>query len=81
MSSSLWFIFTMNGILWAYARETAPSTPNVLATALQPPSTASSTMLRGSKYWGLGAKLAAAECSIPWSTGRMDTYPVPASRP
>ena len=26
-------------------------------------------------------KLAAAECSIPWSTGRMERYPVPAMRP
>ena len=31
-----------------------PSTPNVVATALQPPSMASSTMLAGSKYIGLG---------------------------
>jgi hypothetical protein len=26
-------------------------------------------------------KLAAAECSMPWSTGRMERYPVPPSRP
>ena len=26
-------------------------------------------------------KLAAAECSMPWSTGRIERYPVPASRP
>ena len=71
----------MNGILWAYFRLTAPSTPSVLATALHPPSTASLTMFSGSKYSGLAAKLAPAECSIPWSTGRMETCPVPANRP
>ena len=43
------------------------------ATALQPPSIASSTMFFGSKYFGLGANDAAAECSMPWSTGRIDT--------
>jgi hypothetical protein len=63
----------MNGMRCAYRRDTAPSTPKVEATALQPPSIASSTMLAGSKYLGLGAKLAAAECSMPWSTGRIDT--------
>ena len=31
----------MNGMRWAYLRETAPSTPSVEATALQPPSIAS----------------------------------------
>ena len=50
-----------------------PSTPKVVATALQPPSMASSTMFLGSKYFGFGAKDAAAECSMPWSTGRIDT--------
>src|SRR5687767_4239419 len=30
---------------------------------------------------GFGAKLAPPECSIPWSTGRIDTWPVPARRP
>ena len=30
---------------------------------------------------GFLEKLAAAECSIPWSTGRMEMYPVPARRP
>jgi hypothetical protein len=30
---------------------------------------------------GLGAKLAPPECSMPWSTGRIDTYPVPERRP
>ena len=44
-----------------------------MATALHPPSTASSTMLSGSKYSGLGANEAPAECSMPWSTGRIDT--------
>ena len=66
---------------WAYLRPTMPSTPIVEATALQPPSMARRTMFSGSKYAGLGAKLAPAECSMPWSTGRIDTYPVPASRP
>ncbi len=77
----MWLIFTMKGILWAYWREQSPSTPKVVATALQPPSMASSTMFFGSKYLGLGANDAAAECSMPWSTGRIDTCPVPASRP
>ena len=36
------------------ARLTAPSTPKVVATALQPPSIASSTMLAGSKYMRVG---------------------------
>ncbi len=66
-------IFTMNGILCAHLRETAPSTPNVEATALQPPSTASSTIFSGSKYSGFGANDAPAECSMPWSTGRIET--------
>ena len=39
----------MNGILWAYRRATMPSTPKVVATALQPPSMASSTRFFGSK--------------------------------
>ena len=30
-------------------------------------------MLVGSKYAGFGANEAAAECSMPWSTGRIDT--------
>ena len=70
--SSLWFIFTMNGMRWAYVRDTAPRTPKVVATALHPPSMASSTMLAGSKYFGFGANDAAAECSMPWSTGRIE---------
>ena len=45
----------------------------MLATALQPPSMASSTIAEGSKKIGLGAKLAPAECSIPWSTGKIET--------
>ena len=49
VSSSLWLSFTMKGILWAYSRLSAPSTPKVDATALQPPSTASRQMLSGSK--------------------------------
>ncbi len=71
VNSSLWFSLTMNGIRCAQRRETAPSTPIVEATALQPPSCASSTIFSGSKYAGFGAKLAPALCSIPWSTGRM----------
>jgi len=71
----------MNGIRCAYRRATVPSTPSVDATALHPPSIASRTMFSGSKNSGFGAKEAAAECSMPWSTGRMDMYPVPASRP
>jgi hypothetical protein len=63
----------MNGILCAYLRETAPSTPSVEATPLQPPSMASLTMFSGSKYIGFGANEAPAECSMPWSTGRIDT--------
>ena len=39
----------MNGMRCAYLRETAPSTPSVEATALQPPSIASLTMFSGSK--------------------------------
>jgi hypothetical protein len=39
----------MKGIRWAWLREVAASTPKVDATALQPPSMASSTMLTGSK--------------------------------
>jgi hypothetical protein len=38
----------MKGILWAYLRAIAPSTPSVEATALQPPSIASFTMFSGS---------------------------------
>jgi hypothetical protein len=41
--------FTINGILAAYFFDTAPSTPSVEATALQPPSIASLTMFSGSK--------------------------------
>ena len=64
--------FTMKGILCAYLRATEPSTPKVLATALQPPSIASFTMFSGSKYSGFFANDAPAECSMPWSTGRID---------
>src|SRR4051795_12844001 len=71
----------MNGNLCAHLRLTAPSTPIVDANALHPPSTASCTRFIGSKYFGLGANDAPAECSMPWSTGRIETYPVPESRP
>ena len=50
----MWLSFTMNGILCAYRRDIGPSTPNVVATALQPPSMASFTMFSGSKYIGFG---------------------------
>ena len=63
----------MNGMRCAYRRATAPSTPSVEATALQPPSMASFTMFSGSKYSGFLAKDAPAECSMPWSTGRIET--------
>ncbi len=63
----------MNGIRCAYLRAQTPSPPSVEATQLQPPSIASLTMFSGSKYCGAGAKLAPAECSMPWSTGRIDT--------
>ena len=49
VSISLWLSFTIIGILCAYLRDTSPSAPKVVATALQPPSTARSTMLLGSK--------------------------------
>src|SRR5687768_5929092 len=42
---------------------------------------ASFTMFSGSKYSGFLAKDAPAECSMPWSTGRIDTYPVFPRRP
>jgi len=70
--SSLWFIFTMNGILCAYLRATMPSTPYVEATALQPPSIARRTMYSGSNICGFGANDAPAECSMPWSTGKIE---------
>ena len=77
----MWFIFTIKGILCAYFRETEPNTPRVEATALHPPSIANFRIFSGSKYIGFGVNDAAAECSIPWSTGRMDKYPVSASLP
>src|SRR4051812_36320214 len=79
--NSLWLSFTINGMRWAYVREIAPMIPSVEANALQPPSSASRTRFSGSKYRGFGAKLAPPECSMPWSTGRMLTYPVPPRRP
>ena len=63
----------MKGILCAYLRATELSTPSVDATALHPPSIASFTMFSESKYAGFGANEAPAECSMPWSTGRIDT--------
>jgi hypothetical protein len=42
---------------------------------------ASLTIFSGSKYSGFGANEAPAECSMPWSTGRIEKYPVPLSRP
>ncbi len=65
-------IFTMNGIRCAHVRATEPRTPSVDATALHPPSWARRTMFSGSKYSGAGANDAAPECSIPWSTGRIE---------
>ena len=59
VSSSLWLSLTRKGIRWAYLRPTMPSTPNVEATALQPPSMASSTMFSGSKYAGFGREAGA----------------------
>ena len=49
----------------------------LLATSREPlgrtsPSTASLTMLSGSNMPMLGANEAAPECSMPWSTGRID---------
>ena len=64
-SSSLWLTFTMKGILWAYLRASSPRTPKVDATALQPPSRASFTIVSGSKYAGFGANDEPAECSMP----------------
>ena len=43
----------MNGILWAYLRDTMPSTPSVEATPLQPPSMASLTMFSGIEVIGV----------------------------
>ena len=48
---------------------------------MQPPSIASFTMFSGSKNAGFGANDAAPECSMPWSTGRIDRNPVCPSRP
>src|SRR3954465_762089 len=71
----------MNGNLCAHLRLTAPSTPIVDANALHPPSTASCTRFSGSKYFGLGANDAPAECSMPWSTGRIEAGRAPETRP
>lgn len=49
VSSWLWFSFTMKGMRWAQRRATEPSTPSVEQTALQPASTASSTIASLSK--------------------------------
>ena len=50
----MWLILTTNGILCANRRAVTPSTPSVEATALHPPSIASSTIFAGSKYAGFG---------------------------
>ncbi len=61
--------FIMKGILWAYLRATDAG-PRVLATPLQPASTASLIVMFCIEIHGVGGKLAPAECSIPPSTGR-----------
>ncbi len=66
---------------WAYLRDMMPKTPKVVATALQPASRLKRIIFSGSKNMGFGAKEAPAVCSMPWSTGKMDKYPVPDSRP
>jgi len=48
------------------------SPPRVDAKALHSAASASSARFSGSKYAGFFEKLAAAECSIPWSTGRIE---------
>jgi hypothetical protein len=73
--------FGYEGDFVAYFLHTVAKIATVDTHALQPPSSARRTMFSGSKYMGLGAKAEAAECSMPWSTGRMDRYPVPASLP
>ena len=79
--NALWFSFTMKGMRCTYLRDARPSVPRVVATALHSPARASSRRFSGSKYSGLLEKLAAAECSMPWSTGRIERYPLPPSRP
>jgi hypothetical protein len=64
----------MNGILCAYLRATTPSTPKVEATRV-------AAALDGELHDVLGVEVrsgswrsdAPAECSMPWSTGRMET--------
>ena len=69
----MWLIFTMNGIRCAYLRDTdaehAERRGHRVAAALD----RELDDVRGSKYFGFGANDAAAECSMPWSTGRIDT--------
>src|ERR1041385_3062519 len=71
--NSLWLNLRRKGILCAYLRATEPSTRRVVATALDPPSMASLTMMSGSKYMGFGAKDAPSECSMPWSRSEEHT--------
>ena len=47
--NSLWLIFTINGILWAYLRLSMASPPKVDATALHSASMANLMMFSGSK--------------------------------
>ena len=49
VKNSLWLIFTIKGILCAYFLLKKPKPPNVVATALQPPSIANFTIFSGSK--------------------------------
>ena len=69
----MWLSLTMNGILCAYWRgdraEHAEGGGDRVAAALD----GELHDVLGSKYAGLGANEAAAECSMPWSTGRIDT--------
>ena len=46
---ALWFSLTMKGMRWTYFREASPSVPNVVATALHSPASASSSRFSGSK--------------------------------
>jgi hypothetical protein len=79
-SAARCLIFTMNGILCAYWREQSPSTPKVVATALFRRRWRA-RRCSSDRSTGIEANEAAAECSMPWSTGRIDTWPVSASRP
>src|SRR3989475_8947606 len=63
----------MKGILCAYLRATEPRTPNVDATALQPPSMASSTIFSPSKYAGFAEKDAPARRSSDRKSTRLNS--------